>query len=69
MDMVVFDCEDDEESRPTATGGGAFNFGCLDAVDCILYFFVATVLFQGEEDLLWECDYLDFDGEEIINGI
>ena len=38
MDMVVFDCEDDEESRPAATGGGAFNFGCLDAVDCILYF-------------------------------
>jgi hypothetical protein len=29
MDMVVFDCEDDEESRPAATGGGAFNFGCL----------------------------------------
>lgn len=29
MDMVVFDCEDEEESRPAATGDGAFNFGCL----------------------------------------
>jgi len=42
--MVVFDCEDDEESRPAATGDGAFNFGCLGAVDCILYL-VAIVLF------------------------
>lgn len=47
MDMVVFDCEDDEESRPAATGDGAFNLGCLDGVDCHLMYFVATCIISG----------------------
>jgi hypothetical protein len=51
MDMVVFDCEDEEESRPAATGDDAFNFGCLDGVDCTMYLVDSTVLrIQGREE-------------------
>jgi hypothetical protein len=51
MDMVVFDCEDEEESRPAATGDDAFNFGCLDGVDCIMYLVDSTVLrIQGRKE-------------------
>jgi hypothetical protein len=51
MDMVVFDCEDEEESRPAATGDDAFNFGCLDSVDCIMYLVDSPVLrIQGRKE-------------------
>jgi len=49
MDMVVFDCEDEEESRPTAAGNGAFNFGCLDGVDCTMYLVGYRIKYSGKE--------------------
>ena len=47
----MFDCEDEEESRPAATGDDAFNFGCLDGVDCTMYLVDSTVLrIQGRKE-------------------